>query len=69
MATKGTRITSREKKRMWELYEQLGSYTLVAKKMHRSPDTISRHIAIMQAKVELVEATAEKKRSTIVITP
>ena len=64
---KGTKVTPREKKRMWELYEQLGSYTLVAKKMHRSPDTISRHIAIMQAKVEMVIANEEKPNTTIVI--
>ena len=29
---------------MWELYQQYGSYTKVAKKMHRSPDTVSRYV-------------------------
>ena len=41
---KGTKVTTREEKRMWELYQQLGTFTLVAKKMRRSPDTVSRHI-------------------------
>jgi DNA-binding CsgD family transcriptional regulator len=44
MTTKGTKVTPREKKRMWELYQQLNSYKAVAKKMKRSPDTVSRHV-------------------------
>lgn len=41
---KGTRVTTREKRRMWELYQQLGSFKAVAKKMRRSPDTISKYV-------------------------
>lgn len=44
MAAKGTRVTEREKKRMWELYQQFGSFKIVAKKMRRSPDTVSRYV-------------------------
>lgn len=45
MACKGTKVTKREVKRMWELYQQLGSYTAVAKKMRRSRDTVSRYVS------------------------
>lgn len=44
MAAKGTRVTEREKKRMWELYQQFGTFKSVAKKMRRSPDTVSRYV-------------------------
>lgn len=49
MAAKGTKVTKREEKRMWELYKDLQSYKLVAKKMRRSPDTVSRHIQKYEA--------------------
>ena len=45
MACKGTKVNQREIKRMWELYQKLGSYTAVAKKMRRSRDTVSRYVA------------------------
>lgn len=41
---KGTRVTQQEKEKMWQLYNQLGSYTKVAKKLNRSPDTVSRYV-------------------------
>ena len=31
--TKGTRVTQKEKEKMWQLYQQLGSFKKVAKKM------------------------------------
>ena len=31
---KGTRVTQQEKEQMWQLYNQLGSYAKVAKKLH-----------------------------------
>lgn len=44
MPAKGTKVTEQEKKRMWELYQQLHSFKLVAKRMRRSPDTVSRYV-------------------------
>lgn len=44
MAAKGTKVTKREVLKMIALYEQLGTYAAVAKRMRRSPDTVSRHI-------------------------
>lgn len=45
MACKGTRVTKREQLRMWNLYQQLGSYAKVAKKMRRSRDTVSKYVS------------------------
>ena len=44
MACKGTRVAEKEKKRMWELYQELGSYKAVGKKMRRCPDTVARYV-------------------------
>lgn len=44
MAAKGTKVTKKEVLKMMALYEQLGTYAAVAKRMRRSPDTVSRHI-------------------------
>lgn len=41
---KRTRVTQQEKEQMWQLYNQLGSYAKVAKKLHRSSDTVSRYV-------------------------
>ena len=48
-ATKGTRVTTREKRRMWELYQIHGSYKIVAKKLKRSPDTVSKYVREYEA--------------------
>ena len=48
---KGTRVTQQEKEQMWQLYNQLGSYAKVAKKFHRSPDTVSRYVREFEAAV------------------
>ena len=42
--SKGTKVSSREKQRMWELYDQLRTYKAVAKKMRGSPDTVARYV-------------------------
>ena len=44
MATKGTRVTPQEKEKMWQLYNELGSFSKVAKKLNRSPDTVSCYV-------------------------
>ena len=49
MAAKGTRVTKREKRRMWELYQEYESFSVVAKKMRRSPDTVSRYVREYEA--------------------
>lgn len=49
MAAKGTKVTKKEERKMWELYQELESYKLVAKRLRRSPDTVSRHIQKYEA--------------------
>lgn len=36
---------------MWQLYQDLQCYKAVAKKMRRSPDTVSRHVQAYEAAV------------------
>lgn len=51
MAAKGTRVTQKEKEKMWKLYQELGCFEKVAKRMRRSPDTVSRYVHEMEAAV------------------
>lgn len=44
MACKGTRVTQKEKLKMWQLYQDLGSYKAVAKKVRRCPETVARYV-------------------------
>lgn len=44
MARKGTRVTQKEKLKMWQLYQELGTYKAVSKKLRRSPDTVARYV-------------------------
>lgn len=49
------RVTEKEKRRMWELYQKYGSYKKVARIMHRSPDTVSRHVREYEASIAGME--------------
>lgn len=49
MACKGTKVSKKEELKMWQLYQELGSYKKVAKKMRRSPDTVSAHVQKYEA--------------------
>ena len=51
MAAKGTRVTQQEKEKMWQLYQEVGSFAKVAKKMQRNPDTVSRYVHEYEAAV------------------
>ena len=63
---KGTRVTQKEKHKMWTLYQELESYQLVAKKMRRSPSTIAKYVLEMEAKVSStatdIEAVARREQ-------
>ena len=45
------RVTPQEREKMWKLFQELGSYTKVAKKLHRNPATVSRHVHEYEAAV------------------
>ena len=55
MAAKGTRVTTREKRRMWELYQQCGSFKVVAKKLKRSPDTVSKYVREYETALQVAQ--------------
>ena len=55
MASKGGKVSKREINRMCQLYETLGSYSAVAKKVRRDRSTVAKYIQ----KQEAVEKTAE----------
>lgn len=47
---------------MWQLYQQLGTYKAVAKKMRRSPDTVSRHVREYEAAVRATGYVLNQKQ-------
>jgi len=51
MAAKGTRVIQREKEKMWQLYQEGNSFVKIARKLHRSPDTVSRYVHEYEAAV------------------
>ena len=63
MAAKGTKVSQREKKRMWELYQQLGTFKAVAKKMKRSPDTVSRYVHEYEAALNVAHAIIDRDKA------
>ena len=51
MAARGTRVTQREKEKMWQLYQAGSSFVKIGKKLRRSPDTVSRYVHEYEAAV------------------
>lgn len=51
MAAKGTKVTQREKEKMWKLFQEGCTFVKIAKKMRRSPDTVSRYVREYEAAV------------------
>ena len=60
---KRTHVTQQEKEQMWQLYNQLGSYTKVAKKLHRSSDTVSRYVHEHEAAVNAVRVVMDAENT------
>jgi hypothetical protein len=50
---KTTRVSRVEAERMYKLFLELGTYVAVAKKMDRSPDTVSRWVKILEAETTI----------------
>lgn len=51
MAAKGTRVTQKEKEKMWQLFQDGHSFVKIGKKLRRSPDTVSRYVREYEAAV------------------
>lgn len=45
------KVTQKEQERMWKLYQECGCFKTVAKKMRRSPDTVSKYVHMYEAAV------------------
>lgn len=45
---------------MWELYQQYGSYTKVAKKLRRNPDTVSRYVQEYERSLAVAQAIVNR---------
>ncbi len=60
---KRTRVTQQEKEQMWQLYNQLGSYAKVAKKLHRSPETVFRYVREHEAAVNAVRVVIDAQNT------
>ncbi len=48
---KETCVTQQEKEKMWQLYQDGNSFAKIGKKLHRSPDTVSRYVHEYEAAV------------------
>ena len=57
------RVTQQEKEKMWQLYNQLGSYAKVAKKLHRGSDTVSRNVREHEAAVNAVRVVVDAQNT------
>ena len=51
MAAKGTRVTQKEKEKMWQLYQEGHSFVKIASKMRRCTNTVSRYVHEYEAAV------------------
>ena len=60
---KRTRVTQQEKEKMWQLYNELGSFSKVAKKLNRSPATVSRYVHEHESAVNAVRVVIDAKNT------
>lgn len=51
MAAKRTKVTQREKEKMWRLYQEGYTFVKIAKKMRRGESTVSRYVHEYEAAV------------------
>ena len=56
-------VTEKEKEKMWRLYQTLGSYTNVAKKVRRNPDTVSKYVKEYEAAVRAAGVVLHAKEN------
>ena len=64
MAAKGTRVTQQEKEKRWQLYQEIGSFAKVAKKLRRSPDTVSRYVREYEAAVNAASVVLKAQNAS-----
>lgn len=55
------RVTEQEKEKMWRLYQDLGSYAKVAKRINRNVDTVSKYVREYEAAVRAAAVVLHAK--------
>ena len=63
MAAKGTRVTSQDKDRMWQLYQEGNTFVKISKILQRSPDTVSRYVHEREAEINAVRVVVEAQNT------
>lgn len=64
---KGTRVTQREKEKMWQLFQEGNSFVKIGKKLRRSPDTVSRYVHEYEAAVSAAGYVMNSKQSLLLV--
>ena len=59
----GTRVTQQEKEKMWQFYQDGNSFVKIGKKLHRSPDTVSRYVHEHEAAVNAVRVVIDAQNT------
>ena len=64
MAAKGTRVTQKEKEKMWQLFQDGNSFVKIGKKLRRNPDTVSRYVHEYETAVGVADYVLKAKGRT-----
>ena len=64
MAAKGTRVTQKEKEKMWQLFQDGNSFVKIGKKLRRSPDTVSRYVREYEAAVNTASVVLKAQNTS-----
>ena len=59
--TKGTRVTQKEKERMWELYQQYGCFKTVGKMMRCDSEIVCKHLQLYETAIAAVRYVTNAK--------
>ena len=64
MAAKGTRVTQKEKEKMWQLFQDGNSFVKIGKKLRRSPDTVSPYVREYEAAVNAASVVLKAQNTS-----
>ena len=64
MAAKETRVTQKEKEKMWQLFQDGNSFVKIGKKLRRSPDTVSRYVREYEAAVNAASVVLKAQNTS-----
>ena len=64
MAANGTRVTQKEKAKMWQLFQDGNSFVKIGKKLRRRPDTVSRYVREYEAAVNAASVVLKAQNAS-----